>query len=342
LLGAGERQVRWAAPKVAKYYFRLIINVVGCAGYSVGDKMNNLFLLDVKRRNALLYFGFVVLLLLSLACTSCAMISLTSKVKPTIPPKPTDTRANNPHVNGAIGDCWVSPEDGMTLMYITNGEFMMGSTVADSDPDIDEQPQHKVYLDAYWMDKTEVTNAMYEKCVLAGKCQEPHNTNSYTRGNYYRNNAFADYAVIYVDWYQAKSYCEWAGRRLPTESEWEKGARGTDGRVYPWGNDAPTSELANYNNYVGDTTEAGHYPRGVSPYGLLDMAGNVWEWVADWFGGDYYTNLPSKNPLGPSSGRFRVLRGGSWSNSDWVLYAADRFRDLPDSRNFSYGFRCVR
>ena len=145
---------------------------------------------------------------------------------------------------------------------------------------INEQPVHKVVLDAFWIDQTEVTNKMYALCVQTSVCTPPSSTNSSTRPSYYENPEFEDYPVIYVDWYKAKTYCEWAGRRLPTEAEWEKAARGTDGRNYPWGKDAPNKMLLNYNGNVGDTTEIGKYPAGASIYGALDMAGNAWEWVS--------------------------------------------------------------
>jgi formylglycine-generating enzyme required for sulfatase activity len=166
-------------------------------------------------------------------------------------------------------------KDGMTLLYVPAGEFTMGSETSDN-----EKPIHTVNLDAFWIDKTEVTNAMYATCVDAGVCNPPSNTISYTRKSYYGDSEFAEYPVIYVDWNMAKTYCGWAGRRLPTEAEWEKAGRGTGGNIYPWGNDAPNNSLLNYNSEVGDTTEVGAYPDGASVYSALDMAGNVWEWVS--------------------------------------------------------------
>ena len=203
-----------------------------------------------------------------------------------------------------VGSTWVSHEDGMTMMYVPAGEFSMGSNKGSSN----EQPIHIVYLDAYWIDQTEVTNAMYAKCVEAGKCIPPRLQGSYTRDSYYGNSSFADYPVINVTWYDAQAYCGWRGDRLPTEAEWEKAAGWDDDkkepRIYPWG-DTINCSFANYRGKdggcVGDTTSVDSYPSGVSFYGLFDMAGNVWEWVADWYGENYYSSSPSSNPQGPSS-----------------------------------------
>jgi formylglycine-generating enzyme required for sulfatase activity len=233
-----------------------------------------------------------------------------------------------------MGDTWTSPLDGMVLVYVPAGEFLMGLTgrTEEGQGAPDEKPPHKVYLDGYWMDKTEVTQGMYAKCLAAGNCK--------LAGCY---NLGDNYPVACVEWNDANSYCEWAGQRLPTEAEWEKGARGTDGRIYPWGNNDPFSLLTNYNKRSeGNTTEVGHYPRGASPYGLLDMAGNVWEWVADWYGSDYYSKSPYENPLGPSSGERRVLRGGSAHDSEWLLRAASRGSYGPVNRYNLSGFRCAR
>jgi formylglycine-generating enzyme required for sulfatase activity len=225
-------------------------------------------------------------------------------------------------------------EDGATLVYVPEGEFIMGSNFGS-----DEQPTHTVYLDAFWIDQTEVTNAMYAKCMSAGACQPPLGNSSSTRSSYYGNSEFNDYPVIYVDWNQAKTYCAWAGRRLPTEAEWEKAARGTDGNIYPWGNDAPNNNLLNYNSAVGDTTEVGKYPGGKSPYGAYDMAGNVWEWVNDWYRENYYQSSPVSNPLGPESGQYHVVRGSSWYDNYGVRSA---FRGQFDSMYGNIlGFRCA-
>ncbi len=226
--------------------------------------------------------------------------------------------------------------DGMTLLYIPAGEFTMGN----NDGDADEKPEHKVYLDAFWIDQTEVTNGMYAKCVKAG-CQVPIPTKSSTRASYYGNAAFDNYPVIYISWSDAQTYCEWAGRSLPTEAQWERAVRGTNQRAYPWGNEAPSDNRSNFNRNVGDTTEVGQYLVGISQYGALDMAGNVWEWMKDWYDGKYYASLPTRNPTGPSSGSVRALRGGSWFDSGAEVRSSSRGHISPDLRSDNVGFRCV-
>ncbi len=213
----------------------------------------------------------------------------------------------------------------------------MGSSETSSD----ERPIHAVNLSAYYIDKYEVTNAAYERCVEAGACLPPNQSRSSTRTAYYSNPEFDEFPVIYVDWTMAKTYCEWRGDRLPTEAEWEKAARGTDGRMYPWGEGIACDKL-NYNNCKGDTTKVGSYLDGVSPYGLYDMAGNVWEWVNDWYDSNYYQSSPASNPLGPSSGQYRVLRGGSWGDSDNVVRSANRNYNTPVFIYGDVGFRCAR
>jgi len=207
----------------------------------------------------------------------------------------------------------------------------------------DELPLHPVTLDVYLIDKVEVTNARYQACVNAGGCTPLQESNSSTRHSYYGNPSYADYPVIKVNWNQAVAFCAWADKRLPTEAEWEKAAHGTDGRIYAWGNAAPGGTLANYNGNEGDTTPVGSYARGASPYGVMDMAGNVWEWTADWYDGEYYSRSPTGNPTGPAAGEDRVLRGGSWDDDSGYARAAFRGnRDPDDWYNEYVGFRCAR
>ncbi|MBE7536719.1 MAG: SUMF1/EgtB/PvdO family nonheme iron enzyme [Anaerolineales bacterium] len=241
--------------------------------------------------------------------------------------------------------------DGVTMMFVPAGEFSMGS---DSGSDV-EKPIHSVTLDAYFIDKYEVTNAAYKRCVDAGGCEPPKQSSSYTRTAYYSNPEFDEYPIIYVDWNMANAYCEWRGARLPTEAEWEKAARGLDERTYPWGNTFDGTKLnfcdkncsfdwadKNVDDGYADTAPVGSYQDGVSPYGLFDMAGNVWEWVADWYDSDYYINSPASNPLGPSSGQSRVLRGGSWGFYVNDVRSAGRGWVTPDYFEFYIGFRCAR
>ncbi len=230
----------------------------------------------------------------------------------------------------------VSPVDGMVMVEIPAGEFEMGR---DDDTVGADSPRHNVYLDAYWIDKTDVTNAMYAKCVQAGQCL--FSVQHAATDIHYGNPAYADHPVVYVTWYQAAGYCEWAGRRLPSEAEWEKAARGTDGRPFPWGKVQVDPKLANFNNNVNDTTPVGAYPLGASPYGLLDMAGNVRQWVADWFDELFYRNSPLQNPLGPGMGEKRVLRGGSFKDPANGLRVTTRFAHIPTSAGMNRGFRCA-
>jgi eukaryotic-like serine/threonine-protein kinase len=233
-----------------------------------------------------------------------------------------------------------APDNAM-MVYVPAGEFRMGSDDADKDARPNEQPPHTVYQDAFWIDKLQVTNALYGKCVEAGKCHPPSNASSNTRASYYGDGHFDNYPVIYVSWDDAVAYCTWAGKRLPTEAEWEKAARGTDGRIYPWGNTFGENLLNSSESGNGDTTAVGTYPNGASPYGALDMVGNVWQWAADWYDDKYYANSPPSNPTGSSSGQSRVLRGGSFYFSQKVR-AANRGYDTPTGTFNDVGLRCAR
>jgi formylglycine-generating enzyme required for sulfatase activity len=245
--------------------------------------------------------------------------------------------------------------DNAPMILVPAGDFTMGSDDANIVAYDSGKPAHPVYLDAFWMDKFEVTNARYKKCVDAGKCTEPSNKTSATRSAYFGNAEFDDYPVSYVRWEQARTYCEWAGKRLPTEAEWEKAARGTDGRLFPWGNDFDGTRLnfcdkgcaANWKDDkwedgFADTSPAGNYARGASPYGIMDLAGNVYEWTADWYDDKYYASSPRNNPTGPSTGQARVVRGGSWDNAAGNLFAVLRIWKGYSSAYINVGFRCAK
>jgi formylglycine-generating enzyme required for sulfatase activity len=264
-------------------------------------------------------------------------VPFTATPQPTETPAPTETPlpTETPVVTPTLGiSSTVLGSDGMILLYVPAGEFTMGSEVR-----AEEGPLHQVTISAFWIDQTEVTNAMYAKCVKANQCRPPRVTSSNTRENYYYNPEFANYPVISVSWNDANTYCSWVGRKLPTEAEWEKAARGIDGRIYPWGDDEPDGTLLNLD--IADTTQAGAFPGGVSIYGALDMAGNVWEWVSDWYGAAYYQDSPATDPLGPEAGELRVLRGGSWGSPGDGFYSALRYKNGPRFNNLQIGFRCA-
>ena len=260
-----------------------------------------------------------------------------------------------------LGDTKVSPKDNMTLVYVPAGEFLMGSVAGLTD----EQPVHKVDLDAYWVDQTEVTNSMYEKCVQSGACQKP------THLIFYDDPAYKDHPVEYVSWNNAAKYCSWAGRRLLTEAEWEKVAiwdpYTNQQRVFPWGNDYDCSmgnfddetEMdaslmqdgkANCDGYVR-SAPVGSYPKGASIYGVLDLGGNVWEWVHDAFIEvdpfnasiqNYYAISPVKNPQGvdPKITDYRSMRGGSYNFTFGFGRSAYRLWYGLDDAYDGVGFRC--
>jgi len=262
------------------------------------------------------------------ARASTAQLALVPPTDTPTPVLPTDTPTPS------------APPD---MVYVPAGEFIMGS----DDGASYEQPVHTVYLDAFYIDKTEVTNAQYRVCVEAGACNAPLDT------TYYDNANYTQHPVVYVFWNDADAYCRWTGKRLPTEAEWEKAARGMDERKYPWGNTFDGERLnfcdrncefdwkdAGTDDGYAQTAPVGSFQAGASPCGALDMAGNVAEWVADWYDGDYYNRSPSRNPPGPDSGPGWVMRGGSWIDIvELVRSDARNFR--PTYTDFSIGFRCA-
>jgi formylglycine-generating enzyme required for sulfatase activity len=228
-----------------------------------------------------------------------------------------------------------SAMDGMMQIFVPEGDFLMGVGMERKNV---FSPQHLVHLDAFWIDKYEVSNAMYLKCMRAGGC-----TGLVSDNVYYDKWAYRNHPVTYVTWDQALSYCQWAGRRLPTEAEWEKAARGTDGRLYPWGNEPPNPRLANFNeSMIHEAVPIYRYPLGASPYGALNMSGNAREWVSDWYDPEYYLSTPYKNPQGPSDGDERSLRSGSYNENGREVSITHRYRHQPQSAGLSRGFRCAQ
>jgi len=226
-------------------------------------------------------------------------------------------------------------DNGVRMVLIPSGVFMMGS----SSGHVEEQPVHVVLLDNYYIDKYEVTNAQYKVCVDAGRCEQPTNINLYV------NIHYEQHPVVFINWDMASTYCEWRDARLPTEAEWEKAARGTTERTYPWGEGIDCT-FANFKTdasfCVGDTTPVGTYEKGRSLYGVYDMAGNVMEWVADWYDESYYSKSSDANPLGPEKGKYRVLRGGAWNSNEFYLRTTNRSRVIPVVSQNTYGMRCAR
>lgn len=276
---------------------------------------------------------------------------------PTYTPLPTHT----PDSAFGAGDTIIWERDNAVMVFVPAGTFLQGSEI-DVDPDtytINEGPIHEVYLDAFWIDETEVINEAFEQFVSEtgyitsaeqlGSSQlmnEDYNWDTVS-GMDWRHPDGTSFSydeskpVVHVSWIDASAYCRWAGKRLPTEAEWEKAARGPNANKYPWGNSEATSSLANYGNPVGSPASALSYPNGVSYYGTYNMAGNVWELVADYYGRDYYYESPSTNPQGPSSGEFYVAKGGSYGFDSTVIRSAVRVRRGPSQTFADMGFRCA-
>ncbi len=262
----------------------------------------------------------------------------TTAAPPSPSPAPAATRTL------VAGATRVSNADQMVQNFVPAGPFTMGNDQGKPD----QRPAHTVNLNAFWIDRSEVTNDMYALCVRAAVCTPPQQTRSISRGSYFGSPAFANFPVLFVSWTQARAYCAWAGRRLPTEAEWEKAARGSDGRLYPWGNQTPDPKRLNFGaSGVGDTVAVGQFPTNASPYGALDMAGNAWEWVADFYNAGYYASSPADNPPGPdktgcSGGDCRVLRGGAWDGGAQDVTTTVRlFYGQNDSRD-GFTIRCAQ
>jgi formylglycine-generating enzyme required for sulfatase activity len=317
------------------------------------------FVQTVRRR--WLWIGAVIFALLPFGWLALKQMQIGPIVVPTPAPFAWGTL---PPTNPLTGTTWTDAKFGITFVYVPAGAFLMGSTPEQIDVALtacqqfandcyrdvylDEAPQHTVMLDAFWIMQTEVTNAQYQKCVDGGPCTSPDNDN-------WNKVASARYPVTHIDWAQAKAYASWVGGQLPTEAQWEKAARGTDGRIYPWGYTWDSSRLnycdskcaypwkdASVDDDYAETAPVGSYPNGVSPYGALDMAGNVWEWTTDWYVADYYATSPAYNPPGPVTGEARTARGGSWYNQPDAMRVAQRDKPLASFNRGLMGFRVIR
>ena len=317
------------------------------------------------------WLGIAVILLLP-ACTAFPSPASIAEITPTAEPTATNTPIPSPTpepVEPTPVNFRVSDVDGMPQIFIPAGEFVIGCSGSDCTINAGPGPwpdnlEHQVFLDGYWIDQHEVTNAQYLKCVDAGACR-PSNQNNLTPDGlaYFSDSSFDNYPVINVSWYMARDYCTWAGRRMLTEGEWEKAARGTDGRKYPWGDDkqfdlyanfcdkycppAKKGDIANPNfedGYSG-TAPVGSYPKGASPYGLMDMAGNVWEWTS---------TAAEPYPYDANDGREalydiedgakwpeRILKGGPWNGGYAYLRSSFRYRAVAIYWNNNMGIRCA-
>jgi len=279
---------------------------------------------------------------------------------PTTIPSPTVTATptNTPTPTPFPYETQINSIDGATMVLIPAGEFIMGAFDNESPFGFwgAEAPRHRVYLDSFWMYKTEVTNSMYALCVEVKACPKPEQTSTDRYPEYYTDSFYSSYPVVNVTWTGAQSYCVWAKGRLPTEAEWEKTARGDDQRWFPWGNDPPGNNRANYcdvncvdtqyydsskDDGFSEAAPVGNYPEGASYYGILDMAGNVWEWTHDWFNAGYYQSSSESNPPGPAGGTTRVARGGSWYNPIDGIQTVVRNYYQPIRAYSTLGFRCV-
>jgi formylglycine-generating enzyme required for sulfatase activity len=221
-------------------------------------------------------------------------------------------------------------QDGAVYIWIPAGSFTMGSGAEDTLASDDEKPAHPVEVAGFWIMRMEVTNEQYSRCVEAGACSAPSD-------NRWQDDQYADHPVVNVDWQQASTYAEWVGGRLPSEAEWEYACRGTDGRIYPWGNDPPNGDRLNYSQNVGDTKPVGSYPPGAN--GLNDMAGNVWEWTSSLYKPYPYVAEDGREDAKASGAR--TLRGGSWINDDLVVRCAVRGVSYLDDWGDHVGFRVV-
>lgn len=319
-----------------------------------------------KRRNKrsfgipaaiLIVLMFIVILLSQMRKSS----NLPEPTSPTVPLSSDNTsyppKTGLPNVEASITSTITpahpktipSEDTDQDMVLIPDGSFVMGKDTFEFSA-YDEGPTHEVFVDAFYIDTYEVTNQEYRECVEAGFCQEPDASN-----DLYPDSRYAEHPVTFVSWNMATAYCSWKESRLPTEAEWEKAARGPFSYNFPWGNTFDGNALnfcakecgedgAHQEFYDGYplTSPAGSFPAGQSYYGVFDMAGNVSEWVADWYDDEYYSNSPATNPLGPETGYFRVFRGGAWYHPISKQYLFKRNKRNPETMVNYLGFRCAK
>ena len=279
--------------------------------------------------------------------TATTVPTATSSPVPSTPTRtPTIKPSPSPNPILGMGATRVSNMDGMTMVFVPAGNFYMGSDPSfDIMAAADQTPIHTVYLDAFWVDKTEITNQMYQKCVETGVCRPPETNLLPGNREYYGNPLYDNYPVVNISLADAQKYCAWVGRQVPTEAQWEKAARGNDKRLFPWGNLLDFTNRLNYGSdkNTGTPSPVGSFPAGASPYGALDMAGNVFEWVTDKYDPHYYANGLSRNPTGPVTGDYGVVRGGSWVIKEPAkLKTSYRLANPQTNRDGDDGFRCVK
>ncbi len=323
------------------YLLLLLSMIIGVTGLAISLCLG-LHIVTRMTRGWLTRFAALTLGSTACLCLYTALVACTSPTPTAAVPSPATVRSRS--------------IDGMTMVLVPAGPFLMGSAETDPKAADDEVPQHAVTLDAFWIDRTEVTNAQYAvflntlggyRAACDGQdCAETQREDKYSRlilrdGQIAVEGGFEEHPVTQVSWYGARSYCAWAGARLPTEAEWEKAARGTDGRLYPWGDGEPGCEQAAFGTCSHGTVATGSLPAGASPYGALDMAGNVWEWVHDRYDAGTYRLSPAQDPQGPDAGWDRVFRGGSWGTLAVFLRTTDRGNNSPTYAGFNIGFRCA-
>jgi formylglycine-generating enzyme required for sulfatase activity len=280
---------------------------------------------DKMIRLAYILLGIFSMVLSVLACNS-PLRSSDSAPEATPTETQIDVRVSEPELGSTKR--WI---DGSLLVYIPPGEFIMGS-------DSEDNPEHEIYLSGFWIYRTEVTNSMYLHCMAMGECSAPAVDPALPD---LRDPTITHEPVVGVRWDQAVEYCNFIDGTLTTEAQWEKTARGTDGRLFPWGDDDPTCELLNFNDCEEETTPVVNYPLGASPYEVLDMAGNVFEWVYDWYRDDYYMESPSSNPMGPDYGEERSVRSSTFRSAPEQVESALRYFLDPEEYRADLGFRCI-